>query len=79
MVEYSVASEGATITSRTWKEEGFTFDTDNNPNPSITLMISSTTIELTVTDNAGAGRTDSISHAIGAQLPLPKWKEIAPF
>jgi hypothetical protein len=76
--EYSTPSQDATlIISRNWEIDGVTFDSDNNPNPSVNLTQNSNVIQLTITDDQG--RTDSVSHTIGASLPLPEWKEVPPF
>ncbi len=75
--EHSSPSQGASsITTRTWYINGDLFATDDT-NPSLTLTETNNTIRLSVVDNQG--RSDYQDNTIEATLPLPEWKEIAPF
>ncbi len=79
-LDQSSASEGATITHRSWafSDGNPATNIDNNPNPFTQFQSAgSKQISLTITDSAG--RTASNSHNITSQLPLPEWEEIAPF
>jgi hypothetical protein len=78
--EYSVASEGATIVSRTWeKGDGTNFEifAQNTTNASTTLTSNQKILRLTVTDTAS--RSDREDHQVSVTYPLPFWKEIPPF
>jgi len=75
----SSASEGAVINSRTWEEIGVgIFDVDNDSDAEFILTISPTDIKLTADDTANRGPV-SIIKTINGAIPLPTWREIAPF
>ena len=69
---YSTPSEGATvIVNRVWKLNGDIFSSDNNTNPSVTILKEGTNIiELTILDDKG--RRASVSYQFSAQKP-PIW------
>jgi hypothetical protein len=75
LTEYSIASEGANISSRQWENNGVSFD-GSSANPSLILTQSSNPIRLTVLDSAG--RSDYREHNLAASFPLPDWIEIPP-
>ena len=80
LVQYSEASQGASINSRTWQKigEATPFSVGNVQKTSIAASLPSMDIRLTVEDTAG--RRISTTRTIGVQiLPLPTWNEIAPF
>ena len=75
--EHSSPSQGASlIISRSWDINGVVFDSDNNDNPFTPLPEASNNVTLTIEDDLG--RTASKTHTIGAELPLPEYKEIIP-
>jgi len=77
--EYSQASQGEVIISRTWQRSGDAspFSDANNQNPFVMATLPSMDITLDIVDSAG--RTSSRTHTIGVEMPLPDWREIAPF
>ena len=73
----STLSEGAGgIIDRTWDVDGIVFGSGSNQEmfQAAGLNIA---IRLTITDSNG--RTDSVTQQITGVMPLPKWREIAPF
>ncbi len=75
--DISTVSNGAfEIISRTWELNGDTFSDENESTSSVELFERSNFIMLTVEDDQG--RVDTASYNLGARLPLPTWKEIAP-
>jgi hypothetical protein len=73
---YSSASDGATISSRTWEINGSEVSKDNDTNLSVTLPEFLNSIKLIIKDTNT--RKDSETHVINTKLPLPIWKEIPP-
>jgi len=76
--EHSVASQGASITGRTWSYNGVTtgISGQGTSDATTTLSVLPAVVQLQITDNNG--RTAVQSHNI-AVIPLPKWKELPPF
>jgi hypothetical protein len=73
----STASDGAVITSRTWKINNVVFNSGNNAaTTSVNLAESENTITLVIGDSQG--RSDSEDKTIEARLPLPEYKEVPP-
>ena len=72
----SMASDEAIIISRTWKINNGVFDSDNNVTTSVNLFERENTLSLTVIDSQGRS---ALEHkVIGAQLPLPEYREVPP-
>jgi len=75
--DISTVSEGAVnIISRAWELNEVLFGGENNATSSVELFERSNIIKLTVEDDQG--RIDTASYDLGARLPLPTWKEVAP-
>ncbi len=78
---HSVLSGGASsFQSRIWeKGKGGSFEqfASGTTNPSTTVNKDQKVIRLTVVDNTG--RTDYQEYTLFVNLPLPDWREIAPF
>ncbi len=72
----TVSEEAEYITSRIWELDGDAFSDENEATSSVELFERSNIIELTVEDDQG--RIDTASYTLGARLPLPTWKEVAP-
>lgn len=76
LLEYSVASEGASIVAREWTLNGAVFGTGgNDTNPSTNIIQKNNTVRLTVTDSSG--RSDYGEFDLDAKS-LPEWEEIDP-
>ncbi|MFA7714785.1 MAG: hypothetical protein WCX77_01585, partial [Candidatus Paceibacterota bacterium] len=77
---YSTASQGGTINSRVWTNNGSAdgFSNQGGSFTTTTLKAFSTKIGLTITDSNSAGRTMFKEYNISPR-PLPRWKESMPF
>lgn len=74
---YSWPSSSSAISTWNWRLDGVSFG-GNNPSVSIdSFPLGGFTISLTVTDTAG--RTAVRQYSLRSTLPLPIWKETAPF